>query len=704
MQSDLLPLFLGTAYASLGLSGLRMARLDGAGYGWVRLCIAGLSGALLEWYRLYELAFLEYQPNDLIGSLLALVSLGAFLEFSRKAVSRRFHLKTWAQTLAGLVIALAGIIAIAIASGGIYDRFVTAQRTISLPLAGLSLLVIMPYHLRGAPWARSAGLTLLVGILAAYAVSGAWFLFAGIGAASLLLRTVYVVRHKETSQPYGIWAAAEFITLVILLIIATLSANNRGEQTMQLEEQQLLSVTQAAAAAFDPHIVSSLTASTADEDTTAYMLTKRRLLTIQKIARATTDTQRGARFAYLLGLRNGEVVFLAEQPDTPANPILPGDIYHEASSKLRHSLVDGNAFFESPQADRFGIKISAFAPVREASGKLLAMLGIDFDVSDWKKIEERARLSSILNWTLITIITLSIFTSVGIGLETQQQLRQSEQMFRIAADYAATWEYWVSPNGKMRHTSPACEKITGYKPAAFKHHPRRLLKIVHPDDRQRFIHHLRSCSSDAPACEFDFKIIRKNGSPAWISHSCQSVYTDDGRWNGRRASNRDITALRQTELTLARQERLQAGCHQALRRLLGHQGEKYVRDALDYAAQAGSCSCAGIYRLGENHSVTMVESWPRTTDCLMPWESIRDAALPILSVGEVFELLPRETQSIEGPMVGAHIAILPLLDRGSLWGIAIFAAPPEREPWSKVELTTLATLASGLSLALNARG
>lgn len=701
MQADLIPLFLGTAYACLGLSGLRLARLDGKGFGWVRLSIAGLSGAVLEWYELYKLAFLEPQPNDLVGSLLALVSLGAFLEFSRKAIARRFHFKTLAQTFLGLLIAAAGVIAVASTIGGIYDRFVFAQRTVGLTLAGLSLLVIMPYHLRGALWARGAGLAMLAGISTAYAIPNAWLLFVGTGTASILLRIVYVVRHKETARPYGLWAMLEFFTLAALLLAAVFSANKRGEETMQLEERQLLSVTQAAAAAFDPVNVGSLTGSPADEGKSPYELTKRRLLTIQQTARATTDAQRGSRFAYLMALRDGDVVFLADQPEDQENPVAPGDIYHEASHELRQSLVDGAAFIEGPLPDRYGTWVSAFAPVRDDSGKLLAMLGIDYDAGDWAQIEEHARLTSILNWTLITIVSLSVFAAVGIGLESQQQLRRSEQMFRIAADYAAAWEYWVGPGGKMLHTSPACEKITGYKPSAFQNHPRRLLKIVHRDDRRRMLDHLRSCSSDAPACEFDFKIVRKNGSTAWISHSCQSVYDTDGRWNGRRASNRDITALRQTELTLARQERLQAGCHQALRRLLGHQGEKYVRDALEYAAQAGNCSSAGIFRLGEDRSVTTVESWPNPDSCNPAWECFSDAALPILAVGEVFELLPRETQSMEGPMAGAHIAVLPLLVRGKLWGIAVFAAPTNREPWSRAEITTLATLASGLSLALS---
>ena len=63
-------------------------------------------------------------------------------------------------------------------------------------------------------------------------------------------------------------------------------------------------------------------------------------------------------------------------------------------------------------------------------------------------------------------------------------------------------------------------------------------------------------------------------------------------------------------------------------------------------------------------------------------------------------MLPRETRESPGPMQGAHVAILPLLDGGHLRGMAAFAAPATRDPWSRAELSTLATLASGFSVAL----
>jgi len=705
MPADLLPLFLGTAYAALALSGLRLSRLDGSGVGWRRLCLAGLTAALLEWYRLYSLIIVEPAPNDLVGSLLALVSLGAFLEFARQAVTRRFNLGIVSQVFAGLGIGAIALTAAVLADGGIYDRLVFTQRAVGLFFAALSLLVIMPYALRGALWTRSAGLALVLGLGVGALAGSAWPLFAGTALAALFLRIVYVVRHEDSARTYAWWTVAEFATLALLLLVASLATQKRGEEIIRLEGLQFVRLTEAAAAALDPDDVAALSGTASDAGSPAYDVISRRLLAIQQLTRAASQPDTSSRFAYLMAGRNGGAIFLADQPTDPEEPVAPGDPYSDASPELLQGLSDGIPFIEGPLTDRYGTWVSAFAPVRDAAGRLIALLGIDFDAADWAALEEAARLDTLRNWTLLIIIALSVFTSVGLAIESQQQLRRSAQMFRIAADYTATWEYWVGPDGTMRHTSPAVEDITGYQPTAFRHHPRRLMRIIHHDDRQRVADHLRACSHDAPACQFDFKIRRKDGSVAWISHSCQSVYDENGRWNGRRASNRDITNLRHAELTLARQERLQRGCQQGLRRLLGREGAAYIKDALELAGEAGGCSCAALLALDAGQSLTAIATWPHGTDAVCPvsWESLRERALPILSAGEAFELLPRETRESPGPMQGAHVAILPLLDGGHLRGIAAFAAPATRDPWSRAELATLATLASGLSVALARR-
>ncbi|MFZ4482597.1 MAG: PAS domain-containing protein [Chthoniobacterales bacterium] len=705
MPGDLLPLILGTAYACLGSSGLRLARLDGPLPGWNRLCIAGLATAVLEWHSLYAVAWQSYQANDLAGSLLGLISLGAWLEFSRDALARRFKLGPLAQTLAGLlVVALAGA-ALAAQSGGIYSRVFFAQRSVGLLAGSLTLLVIMAYHLPGARWARAAGLVLLLSLAAALLTRSTWPLVPGVAGAAICLRLVYVVRHAETRRGFARWAVGEFLALPLLLLVAADRAEHRGAETLRLEGRHLVHVTEAAAAALDPDDIRALRGSAADLGTTTYQAVTHRLKNIQQIVRSAADAELSSRFAYLLTMREGRVIFLADQPDDPLGPVRPGDPYDEASPELRRAFVDGPSFLEGPLPDRFGVWVSAFAPVRDQAGQIVALLGIDFDANDWAQWAARARLHSILGWTLVMIIALSLFTSVGLSLESRHQLERSEHLFRTAADYTSTWEYWVGTDGRMIFTSQAAEKLTGYPSERFRVFPRRLLKIIHPSDRKRVVDHLRACAHDSPPCQFDFKIIRRNGETAWVSHSCDSVYDNGGAWSGRRASNRDITTLRQTELSLGRLERLQTGCHQALRRLLGPQGAGYLQDALDLAGQAGDCHYAALMRIEPDRALAPLVTWPAGTniDFNPVWKECQDRALRLLSVGENFEVLPRETAELAGALRGSHIAIFPLWERASLTGLAIFAAPHSRQPWSRAEVVALATLASGLSAA-GARG
>lgn len=718
MFAEIVPFILGTAYACLGLSGLRLARLDGRSFGWRRFCTAGIASALLEWYALYNAAHGIRQSNDLLGSLLALLAIVAWAEFGRRAIEHRFHPRPWLYILMGIGIGVLGIAIFGLlargATGdfhhGIYPRLVFTQHSFGTFLAALSLAITASGAEPSTRWIRLASITLFVGFL------GFWLLYAlgapsfitrfslvpAVAAAAVLLRTAYVARQRETRRTWGQWALLEYAIIVLLLAGATLAAQHNGRKTLQTEKQHLLHTSKAAAAVFDANDIAVLKGTSEDVATPYYEMILRRLLTIQKISHSTTAAEHSSRYAYLFTLRNNHVIFLAVAPQNVAQPLHPGTVYDEASPELRQALTDGQPFIEGPLPDRYGNWVSAFAPIRSANGKLLALLGIDFDAADWDHVEADARLATLLHWTLAMMIVLSLFTTIGLGLEAQHQLRRSEHLFRTAADYTSTWDYWVGADGKVIYTSLACEKITGYSPNRFKHHPRSFLKIVDPGDRERMVEHLRSCAHDAPACEFDFKIIRKDGKLAWIKHSCEAVYDDDGRWNGRRASNRDITALRAAELSLARQERLQSGCHQALRLLLGRGGSRHIQEALDLVARAGGCCHAAIFRVGADQCVRPIAIWPTKTNLpyAEAWAAWRERAIPVLSVGESFELLPRETHNFPGELSESSIAILPILERTKLTGVAAFAAPKSHGAWSRAEIAALATLASGLSVTL----
>jgi len=124
---------------------------------------------------------------------------------------------------------------------------------------------------------------------------------------------------------------------------------------------------------------------------------------------------------------------------------------------------------------------------------------------------------------------------------TRDALARSEERYRTVADFTCDWEYWADPAGKMIYISPSCQRVTGYPPAAFVDDPALIVRLAHPDDRKAVGEHFRQGAEPQPYCEFDFRIVRRDGEERWIEHRCQPIAAADGRYLGRRGSNRDVT-------------------------------------------------------------------------------------------------------------------------------------------------------------------
>ncbi|NIU07355.1 MAG: PAS domain-containing protein, partial [Phycisphaerae bacterium] len=67
--------------------------------------------------------------------------------------------------------------------------------------------------------------------------------------------------------------------------------------------------------------------------------------------------------------------------------------------------------------------------------------------------------------------------------QAEKTLRESEELFRLVADFTYDWEYWLAPDGKYLYVSPACQRITGYSVNEFHKDPNFLSTIIHPEDQ-----------------------------------------------------------------------------------------------------------------------------------------------------------------------------------------------------------------------------
>lgn len=132
----------------------------------------------------------------------------------------------------------------------------------------------------------------------------------------------------------------------------------------------------------------------------------------------------------------------------------------------------------------------------------------------------------------------------------KKALLESEARFRTVADYAYDWEYWIDLDGHLLYVSPSCERISGYSAEEFFNDPDLLSKIAHPQDRKAMAAHFKETPFSMPIHQNDFRIITRNGEERWIAHLCQPIFDNDGKYRGRRASNRDVTETRKAEFEL----------------------------------------------------------------------------------------------------------------------------------------------------------
>jgi len=133
-------------------------------------------------------------------------------------------------------------------------------------------------------------------------------------------------------------------------------------------------------------------------------------------------------------------------------------------------------------------------------------------------------------------------------LKSNETIKLAEEKYRTVSEFAFNWEYWIDPIDRMVYCSPSCESITGYQSTEFEQNSDLMIEIVHPNDLQSFQEHkTKEFRNHACDHEFQYRIIKKDGSIRWIGHFSRPVYDEFGNFRGIRGSNKDITARKKME-------------------------------------------------------------------------------------------------------------------------------------------------------------
>ena len=223
------------------------------------------------------------------------------------------------------------------------------------------------------------------------------------------------------------------------------------------------------------------------------------------------------------------------------------------------------------------------------------------------------------------------------------ELMKSERKYRIVADNTYDWELWKNPKGEFVYCSPSCKTITGYDQSSFIQNPELMLSIVHPDDSQMLKTHQKLEKAQKTTQKIEFRIVDASGNQRWIEHICKPIFDQD-EYLGWRASNRDITSKKITELRLREQLEFE--------RLLSELSAEFVNlpvDKLDSEIEKWLLRLVKFFKIDRAALVLIQED----NDRLITTHSAGVGGKPLLKPIEIDQELPWLSEQIKN---GAALA------------------------------------------------
>jgi len=253
--------------------------------------------------------------------------------------------------------------------------------------------------------------------------------------------------------------------------------------------------------------------------------------------------------------------------------------------------------------------------------------------------------------------------------ERTRSLHESEERYRIAADFTYDWEAWERPDGSLNYVSPSCERITGYTAAEFVNKPILLDDLILPEDKEAWTVHHHESITQLKQGSIEFRIRRRDGGVTWIEHVCNAVYDDNHKYIGVRSSNRDITQRKKIEQELRESE-------YRFRSLFDHLGDGILVADVEtkkfFLGNRVICQMLG-YSQEEVEKLGVLDIHPKKD---LPYVIERFEKLASQEIG-VAENIP--VQRKDGSVLYADIASSPFVLNGKTCLIGIFRDMTERK-------------------------
>jgi PAS domain S-box-containing protein len=451
-QLDFILLIYGLSFVSLAAVSWRLGFSTSRSYVWRWLSFATLLQGLNAWTEMLSISFGEDSLVLILKQMTFAAAVLAYLEFGFSGAFPRL------KPAHAHLLAISFLLAIAPLALG--DSPVLGEMLHYI--LGISVSLLLSYavgrhaetHPEQKVWARLGAILFLVcglsfvlvgqqGHDASFAIAEEASFDQQIGLIVTLCRMVLValvtgVLWRLHPEPINIatemdrrtlrvWRRLVFWNALCLTIgLGWFFTQKIGAAANALHKESLKTLAMVASQAIDVKELKQLKGLPSDVNTAPHASLKRVCTNI-------SEQHEQVRYVYLMGLRGGEVFYYVDaeperySTDSFAEVDETGLVYEYSTEELIESFSDGSPFVEGPVSDKWGIWISALAPVMDPDdGKVLAVIGIDISARDLFQEVNRARLLAIVITMCATFILL--LTDAMLAWSGHHKMRLSQQM------------------------------------------------------------------------------------------------------------------------------------------------------------------------------------------------------------------------------------------------------------------------------------
>ncbi len=306
------------------------------------------------------------------------------------------------------------------------------------------------------------------------------------------------------------------------------------------------------------HIV-SLTGGPEDLDKTDYQLIRNSLMRLVKTANP-------AYFAYILGLRGDEIIFLADsEPADSPDYSPPGQIYTEASEEIYLAFSTGQTVLTKQYTDRWGTWVSALVPmIGPQSGKVIAVFGMDYAAADWfSRIRARMIPDIFLAAALFLLcgLLLVVWGKHCSLKELSKRLALDEALFHnvftqapIGIAIVSDRKFVPSPELGVMSLNPMFKRILGRDADALTQV--EWPDITHPDDLQKDLDLFSQFGTgEIDGYSLEKRFLLPDGSPVWTNMHISRLKVNPGMGTAHLCLLEDISSRKSIEEALKETER-----------------------------------------------------------------------------------------------------------------------------------------------------